>query len=186
MRRRLLGIALLAAVSLLAAGCGDKTSSLTEAQTEGLYMDVGPLLYQVQISRYLNPNDPEDRAYLIGLPTGVPVQPPPGQTWFGVFMRVQNVTKQTYLSTNQYVITDTQGARYTPIPLNPQINPFAYAPSPLGPGSVNPGPETPAANGPIQGSLILFRLRVGSLQNRPLVLHIVGRTGQAATVDLDL
>src|SRR6188472_3427533 len=126
MRRRLPPIALLAVVSLLAAGCGHKTNSQTEAQTEGLYMDVGPLLYQVQISRYLNPNDPEDRAYLIGLPVGVPVQPPPGQTWFGVFMRVQNETDLPHFPTNRYTITDTQGARYFPIPLNPRINPFAY------------------------------------------------------------
>jgi hypothetical protein len=186
MRRRPLPIALLVAVSLVAAGCGNKTSSLTEAQTEGLYMDVGPLLYQVQISRYLNPNDPEDRAYLTGLPPGIPLQPPRGQTWFGVFMRVQNVTKQTYVPTNQYLVTDTQGARFRPVPLNPRVNAFAYVPTPMGPGTVNPGPETPAANGPIQGSLILFRLTNDSLQNRPLVLHIEGRAGQAATIDLDL
>jgi hypothetical protein len=186
MRRRLLPIALLAVVSLVAAGCGHKTSSLTEAQTEGLYMDVGPLLYQVQISRYLNPNDPEDRAYLAGLPPGIPIQPAPGQTWFGVFMRVQNVTQQTHFPTNQYLITDTQGAKFRPIPLDPRVNPFAYVPTPLGPGTVNPGPETAAANGPIQGSLILFRLSVNSLQNRPMVLHIEGRAGQAATIDLDL
>jgi hypothetical protein len=186
MRRRLLGIALLAVVSMLAAGCGNKTNSLTEAQTEGLYMDVGPLLYQVQISRYLNPNDPEDRSYLIGLPPGLPLLPPPGLVWFGVFMRVQNVTTLPHVPTNQYLITDTQGARFRPVPLSTRINPFAYLPTPLGPGMVNPGPETAAANGPIQGSLVLFRLTVNALQNRPLVLHIEGRGGEAATIDLDV
>jgi hypothetical protein len=185
MRRRLPPIALLAVVSLLAAGCGDKTSSLTEAQTEGLYMDVGPLLYQVQISRFLNPNDPEDRAYLIGLPLGMPLQLPRGQTWFGVFMRVQNVTSQPHLPTNEYSVVDTQGNRFRPVELNARINPFVYAPTLLGPGGINPGPETPAANGPIQGSLILFRLTTASLQNRPLALKI-GPPGQEASVDLDL
>jgi hypothetical protein len=185
MRRRLLPIALLAVVSLLAAGCGNKSSNETEAQTEGLYMTVGPLLYQVQISRYLNPADPEDRAYLVGLPAGIRLQPPPGRTWFGVFMRVQNVRNRTYVPTNEYSIVDTQGDRFRPTPLNAGINPFVYVPTPLGPGGINPGPETPAASGPIQGSLILFQLTTNSLQNRPLALEI-GPPGQVATVDLDL
>src|SRR5918911_5244103 len=94
--RRSLALLLLAAVALVVSGCGGhKNTQVTEAQTEGLYMDVGPLLYQVQISRYLNPADPEDAAYLKGLPSGMSPQLPKGQVWFGVWMRVQNVGKQT-------------------------------------------------------------------------------------------
>jgi hypothetical protein len=187
MRRRLLPFALLAAVAMVLAGCGKKTSSLVEAQTEGLYMDVGPLLYQVQISRYLNPADPEDETYLTGLPAGVSTGQPRGETWFGVFMRVQNVTKQTHTPTTQFVIRDTRGQEYRPIPLDAKVNPFAYVASPVAPGGVNPGPETAAANGPVQqGSLILFRLKVGSLQNRPLQLRIEGGAGEQATIALDL
>src|SRR5919199_5407545 len=118
-------LALIALLALLAAGCASKNTNVTEAQTEGLYMDVGPLLYQVQISRYLNPADAEDATYLTGLPNGVPAQPPKGTTWFGVFMRVQHVTKQTYTPTTQFVIRDTQGQEYRPIPLDPKVNPFA-------------------------------------------------------------
>jgi hypothetical protein len=187
MRRRLPSIALLAALALALAGCGDKTNSLTEAQTEGLYMDVGPLLYQVQISRYLNSADPEDQSYLRGLPAGMSPQVAKGDTWFGVFMRVQNVTKQTHTSTSQFTIRDTQGQEYRPIPLDANVNPFAYVSVPIGPGGVNPGPETAAANGPVQqGSLILFKLKVGSLQNRPLQLRIENGAGSEATIALDL
>jgi hypothetical protein len=180
-------LVLLAAVVLVAAGCGSRSSSLTtEAQTEGLYMDAGPLLYQVQISRYLNPNDPEDAAYLTGLPAGTPIQPAKGETWFGVFIQVRNPTDQTQNPTDQFSIKDTQGAEFQPIALNPKLNPFAYVAAPLGPGGLIPGIETPAYNGPIQGSLILFKLKTSSLQNRPLTLKIDDGAGGVATVDLDL
>jgi hypothetical protein len=185
--RRLPSIALLAVLVLVLAGCGDKTNSQTEAQTEGLYMDVGPLLYQVQISRYLNPADPEDQEYLRGLPEGMSPQLGKGETWFGVFIRVQNTTDQTHTSTTQFTIRDTQGHEFSPIPLDAKVNPFAYVAAPLGPGGVNPGPETAAANGPVQqGSLILFKLTVGSLQNRPLQLRMENGAGSEATIDLDL
>jgi hypothetical protein len=186
MGRRTPLIALLAAVALLAAGCGDKTSVTTTAETEGLYMDAGPLLYQVQISRYLNPADPEDAAYLEGLPEGTPKQPAKGEVWFAVFIQVRNVTQQTQQPTTQFTIKDTQGAEFEPIAIDTKLNPFAYAAEPLAPGGIIPGPETPAYNGPIQGSMILFKLKTDSLQNRPLTLYIDDGAGHVATIDLDL
>jgi hypothetical protein len=50
---------------------------------------------------------------------------------------------------------------------------------------VLPIPDSAAASGPIQGALILFRLKTPSLQNRPLKLFIE-HEGDEATVDLDL
>jgi hypothetical protein len=187
MRRRPLALVLLAAVALVVAGCGGhKNTNVTEAQTEGLYMDVGPLLYQVQISRFLNPADPEDASYLKGLPQGTPTQPGKGQVWFGVWMRVQNVGKQPETATSQFSITDTQGHEFRPVPLDSKANPFAFVAASVPPGSFIPGPETAAYNGPIQGSLILFKLDNASLQNRPLTLKIEGGAGEEADVELDL
>jgi hypothetical protein len=184
--RRSLALVLLAAVALVVSGCGNKSTLVTEAQTEGLYMDVGPLLYQVQLSRYLNPADPEDAAYLKGLPSGLSPQLPKGQVWFGVWMRVQNVGKQPQTATDQYEITDTQGNSFRPIPLDANANPFAYVAETVGPGEFIPGPETPAYNGPIQGSLLLFKLDTASLQNRPLTLKMSAGANAEATVELDL
>ena len=62
--RRLVLIALLATAF---AGCGID-DYIHEAETEGVYVDVGNLVYQVQLSRFLNPDDVEDREYLMGLP----------------------------------------------------------------------------------------------------------------------
>ena len=56
MTRRLLTLMTLAAVVVGVAGCGaDKQEARTQGATEGLYLDVGGLKYQVQISRILNP-----------------------------------------------------------------------------------------------------------------------------------
>jgi hypothetical protein len=185
--RRSLALLVLAAVALVVSGCGGhKNTQVSEAQTEGLYMDVGPLLYQVQISRYLNPADPEDAAYLKGLPSGMSPQPPKGEIWFGVWMRVQNVGKQTEQATDQYEITDTQGNSFRPVPLDTNANPFAYVAQPVGPGEFIPGPESPAYNGPIQGSLLLFKLDTAALQNRPLTLKMSAGANEEATVQLDL
>ena len=84
---RLLTFAVLVA-ALVFAGCGDKHDYNLAAETEGEYVDVGPMKYQVQISRLLNPNDPEDRGYLIDLPAGESLGA--DDEWFAVFMRVEN------------------------------------------------------------------------------------------------
>ena len=57
------------------------------ATTEGAYVDVGDLKYQVQISRQLNPADVEDRDYLMGL-AGATGSSAADEEWFAVFMRV--------------------------------------------------------------------------------------------------
>jgi hypothetical protein len=180
-------LVLLAVFAAIFAGCGNKTELTTVAETEGIYLDVGGLTYQVQLSRFLNPGDVEDKEYLVGLPEGVPAQLPGDEIWFGVWMRVKNYTDETQPPTSTFMISDTEDNEFLPIPQNPAINPFVYDPQPipLG-GGVLPPAGSAAASGPIQGSLILFRLRTESLQNRPLELHIGRGEGQEAIVDLDL
>ena len=182
--RRLAALAL-GLLALALAGCGDKQAIVTEADTEGVSVDVGKLVYQVQLSRYLNPADVEDKDYLMGLPAGTP-GPKADETWFGVWMRVKNFTDQTQRPASQYTISDTEGAEYHPIPQSRSVNPFIYEANPMPAHTVLPVPESAAANGPIQGSLILFKLKTGSLQNRPLVLTIAQQGQDSAEVDIDL
>jgi hypothetical protein len=183
MRPRVL--ALIAAVAAMAlAGCGEKADYVRFAETEGIYVDVGDLVYQVQLSRFLNPTDIEDREYLQGLPPDE-VQPGPGEIWFAVFMRVKNYTDETLHPTREFWISDTEDNEYFPVKL-PETNPFAYNPGPLGADQVYPRPDSAASSGPIQGSMILFKLKTESLQNRPLVLHIEQPGQDAAEIDLDL
>jgi len=179
-------LVLLVFVAAFVAGCGDKEPIITKAETEGVYVDVGGLTYQVQMSRFLNPGDIEDRQYLMGLPEGIPKELPGDEIWFGVWMRVKNYSGETLRPTNEFTIVDTEGNEFRPVPLNVEANPFVYEPIDLLHSQVLPTPDSAAASGPIQGSLILFRLKTDSLQNRPLRLHIEQGEGEEAEVDLDL
>src|SRR4051794_1938634 len=158
---------LLLTVCLLLAGCGTgNPDQVKVAETEGVYVDAGNLTYQVQLSRYLNPGSIEDRQYLEGLPSA---DPGAGSIWFGVWMRVKNYSDATQMPTNSFTISDTENDIFTPVAL-PETNPFAYHPHPLGHANVLPAPDSAASSGPIQGSLILFKLKTTSLPNRPLLL----------------
>ena len=61
MSRRLVTLLLVALAALVVGACGNKEDKTLHGATEGIYIDVGGLKYQVQISRVLNPTDREDR-----------------------------------------------------------------------------------------------------------------------------
>jgi hypothetical protein len=174
------------ACAVLAAGCGNKLETRTVASTEGPYLDQGGLEYQIQISRYLNPADVEDKVYLSGLPASTP-EPAGDETWFAVFMRVVNASDKTLTPANDFEIEDTLGNVYRPVPLDSKVNPFAYEPNPIPAKSMIPQPDSIASEGVIkQGALLLFKIKTDSLQNRPLVLRFRTGSGQTDTVDLDV
>ena len=177
-------VILIALLATAFAGCGID-DYIHEAETEGVYVDVGNLVYQVQLSRFLNPDDVEDREYLMGLPTGTSPQLPGDEIWFGVWMRVKNYTDETLTPTDEFTVVDTEENEFRPIPLD-DTNVFAYRAIPLGADQVLPLPDSAAASGPIQGSLILFKLTTDSLQNRPLKLEIEQAGSETAEIDLDL
>jgi hypothetical protein len=180
-------ILLLIAVAALFAGCGNKGEHVTEAETEGIYLTAGGLTYQVQLSRYLNPGSVDDDEYLQGLPEGINPELPGDEIWFGVWMRVKNYSGETLTPTTQFTIVDTQDNEYRPVPLDAESNPFVYQPVPLAHAEVLPVPNSANQSGPIQGSLLLFRLKTDSLQNRPLKLLIEAGGGEEpVVVDLDL
>ena len=187
MRRlpRLTVLAAALACAFVAAGCGNKEEIVTQAATEGIYLDLDELKYQIQISRYLNASDVEDRSYLAGLPSGTQ-QPGGDETWFGVFLRVSNATDRTITPAGDFEIVDTQDNVYRPVALDTKINPFAYRPDPIAPKSLIPQPDSPASTGPVQGSLLLFKVKTDSLQNRPLEFRLRGANGTTAVVDLDV
>lgn len=187
---RLLLIAALAVSALVVAGCGNRHDVQTLGETEGVYVDVGELSYQVQMSRILNPADVEDRAYLKGLAAAT-TPPAKDETWFGVFMRVSNPTDRPLPPAGGFRILDTQEHVFRPVAYEQGINPFVYQPGPLRAGAVYPDPDSAAGEGVIQGSLLLFKVKLQSLQNRPLELKIdppLGGAAQSAggTIDLDI
>jgi hypothetical protein len=182
-RLGLLFVAALAAVA--ASGCGNKEDKVTLAETEGIYVTVDDLKYQIQISRILNPAAPDDSAYLRGLPAGE--ETADDEVWYAIFMRVENDTDDPHATAEQFTIRDTQGAEFEPIELDPNVNDYVYEPTELQPGKLLPALDTPASDNTIRGALILFKVKTESLGNRPLELEIQSPSGgENAVIDIDV
>ena len=174
---------LVAAVAL--GACGNKKDFLTKAETEGQYITVGHLKYQVQISRQLEPSSPEDRWYLLGLrPEDRPL--PNDQVWFALFIRVENDGDHVWPAATDFTIRDTVGNDYRPLPLT--HNPFSYRAIRMAPKTLIPVIDSPAAESTIQGSLLLFKIPNASLENRPLefIVKSPGAQPREGSVNLDV
>jgi len=185
--RRLSTIVYTAFLALGVAACGQQAHPrVASAKNNGGYVDAGPITYQLQVSRVLNPYSSEDRQYIAGLPSGTTL-PNAQQQWYGVFLRGENQTQQPQTSTDSFVISDTQGNHYYPLRLNPAVNGYAWTSESLAPLQVEPKPGTTASFGPTQGGLLLFRISNSAYDNRPLTLEILGSDSQPlASISLDL
>jgi hypothetical protein len=175
-------------IALVAAGCGNEdVQTRTVATTEGLYTQLGGLTYQIQLSRYMNASDVEDREYLTGLPDST-AQPSANETWFGIWVRVQNQGDKALPAADTWEIVDTQDNTFRPVPIDTNVNAFAFKPGiEVPPNTVLPLINSAAGQGPIQGSLLLFKVKADSLQNRPLQLKFSnGAQGQTAVYDIDV
>jgi hypothetical protein len=184
MVRRLTAAVLLLGAVLALAACGNKPEVRTTGETEGTYLNVGPLSYQVQISRQLNPQDTEDRSYLQGVPP-VLAGLRRGQTWFGVFIRVANETSDNHIAADNFAIEDTQDNVFKPTP-QATANPFVYGGGVIPAGDVLPKSNTVASEGVIQGSLVLFKLPLTALDNRPLEFVVTDQLDNSGRVKLDV
>jgi hypothetical protein len=191
---RKLPLAALALLLALALGaCGDshtRVSTGTYAGESGAnapYLNVGPLIYQVQLSRELSPYDVEDSAYLQGL-TPAQRKLEPGEEWFGVFMQVFNNSPVAHVASDDLTISDTQNNVYTPV-VPGLTNSFAYRAGIIVPAKGRePELSSVAANGPTQGVVLLYKIQIVSLDNRPLELKIVDpfNPAQTASAELDV
>ena len=184
--RRLLTAATLLPVLVL-PGCGavgHREEVVHVAKTEGIYVDVGELDYQVQISRQLNPAVPPDRGYFVGMPDYVS-DLTEDEVWFGVSVRVQNQTDEPHESADKFEIEETTGETFTPVEMNFEDNPLAYTSRTIAPGEIYPDADSLAGDSPTQGGMLLFKIPYSSLGNRPLEFRIEA-DGDEAIVDLDV
>src|SRR5262249_14735081 len=90
----------------LAVGVGLSACGPTSEENDGVYVDAGPITYQLQVSRQLNQYAVEDRQYLAGLPTGEG-HLTPSELWFGVFLWAKNQTDQYHPTSDNFKISDT-------------------------------------------------------------------------------
>jgi len=168
--------------------CGNKQAhpNVADANNDGDYVDAGPVTYQLQISRVLNQYSSEDSQYVKGLPAST-AGPTATQEWYGVFLWAKNQTSKAQTTSDNFIMVDTEGEKYYPVNLNPDLNPYAWTSQTLQPLQTEPGPDTTASYGPTQGQLLLFKIGTSAYANRPLTLEILGSGNQKlATISLDL
>jgi hypothetical protein len=186
----LLLAALLAALAL--GACGDSHTKVTDGTYAGEsgknapYLDVGPLVYQVQLSRQLNPTNSEDSGYLQGVPYSEG-RLLPGEEWFGVFIQVYNYTDHSHKAAEVISISDTEGNVYKPVAVL-STNHYVYRAGTVPAKNLLPNPDTTAQFGPTQGQLLLFKIKTASLDNRPLEVKITNpeKATEAAKAELDV
>jgi hypothetical protein len=187
-----LALALALFVAVVLGACGNADTKVTtgtyagESGQNAPYLNVGPLIYEVQLSRELNPADVEDSSYLEGL---TPLQRTllPGEEWFAVFIQVYNHKSIPLPGATNLTISDTQQNVYYPILPGPS-NLFAYRGGLIPAESMVPVPGSVAYTGNTQGALVLYKIKIVSLDNRPLKIHIVdpGDPAQIASAELDV
>ncbi len=176
MRLRLVAIALCALTALALGACGPEEEE--GHALEGEPLEVTGLEYNVQITRFLNPDDTEDAEYLVGQPP-----PEPGTEYLGVFLVISNETDEARPSATGYVVTDTIDTEYE---LLESESPYALdVGAEVGPENQLPLINSTAGSGPNQGALLIFEVNDSVSDNRPLELEIqtFGGTG-AVTLDI--
>lgn len=167
-------VLLLAALTLSACGASEETTDLMEGEP----VTLDNVQYNVIFSRYLNPDDNEDSAYLVGQP---PV--PKDALYFGVFLQVKNKSDEAATLPSVLTIEDTFGATFVSIPSDSLFAlPLAGT---IEPEQSFPDEDSTAQTGPIEGSMVLFEIPQTATENRPLTLIIPGAE-ENATIDLDL
>jgi hypothetical protein len=156
-------------------GCGEEEEIEV---VEGEPLELGELGYNVQLTRFLNPDDNEDAEYLIGQDPA-----PPGQSYLGVFMVVENESEDSVPSSSDYTVVDTTEQTFTPLD---NESPYALTPGEQVPAEgALPLSDTTAATGPIQGAMLLFLVPDSVTENRPLELQIAGEDA-TGLVELDI
>jgi hypothetical protein len=171
-------VLLLALAGALAVGCGDEKKS---SGAEGEFINVGDAVYQVQLTRLLNPEQRPDDEYLRGQPA---LQR--GEDYLASFMTIENEGKAAYSPPRDMKVVDTQGNEYLPLG-TPQSSFGLDFGHPIAPGEKAPPPDSPAAAGPEGGALVLFRVKTESAtDNLPLYLEVPAAGGKTSRIRLDI
>jgi hypothetical protein len=169
----------LAVVAVVLGACGsdeNRTSGF-----EGDFIHAGDALYQVQLTRLLNPLDRPDDTLLTG-------QPPAArdEAYLGVFMRIENKGSKPYSPPRDMRIVDTVGNQYLPLDATRSGFGLDFG-HPIEADGVAPPAGSPAAEGPDRGAMVLFRVKLQSAtDNLPLVLEVPSGGKTPSRIRLDV
>lgn len=168
-------VLLVGVLTLAACGAGEEELEVPEGEP----IELGPLRYNVQITRFLNPGDAEDDAYLAGQPAAGE-----GEAYLGVFLTIDNESSDTLSVPSDFELRDTRDNTFAP---SPSESPFAIQlGAQIPPEGEVPEPGTAAASGPIKGAMVLFLIEESVAENRPLKLEIPASGGPPGAVELDI
>lgn len=165
-------------LALGAVACGGEEEKTEGA--EGEFVNAGEALYQVQLSRLMNPGVRPDNDLLRGQATL-----PASQQYLGVFLTVENEGDEPYVPPRDMKVVDTEGNEYLPIDVS--ATGFGLSLSePIEPNDIAPAPDSPAQSGQQGGALLVFRVDEASFtENLPLELRIPAG-GEESVITLDL
>jgi hypothetical protein len=173
---------LCAALALLAAlvplACGQK--ELTSGD-EGELVHAGDAIYQVQLTRPLNPRQRPDESLVRGqLNLGK------GEEYLAVFMKIENEGDKPYAVPRTMKVIDSEGNAYLPLDSSQTGFGLDFA-EPIAPGEKAPPPNSPADQGPNKAAMVLFRIKTTSVtDNLPLELEIPTGSDSSSRVRLDV
>ena len=177
MRRLTIVAAAAAALATLSlAACGEEPGGTEAAEGEPIVL--GDVSYNVSITRFLNPDDEEDREYLVGQP---PAQT--GTYYLGVFLDIANESDEPQPTADSYTVIDTLDTEYQPVSSE---SPYALEVGADVPGDGQlPVPDSTADTGPNEGALLIFQVKDDVSDNRPLTLEIESG-GEGGEITLDI
>jgi hypothetical protein len=196
LKKRPLRLPLLLAVGVLAVGVSGCGVDHREARPANVSQDelsnggepyfwTGPITYQVQVSRQLNPFDTYDVQYLSGVQGAQRIGAQ--QFWFGVFLWAKNQSGHVAMTADKFEIVDSAGDVYTATQLNSGVNPYAWTQQKLSPNAIEPVADSAASDSSPGGGLILFKLNDSVYSNRPLTLKVFAPGAKkASSISLDL
>ena len=165
-------------VAMPLAGCGEKEGEEALEAVEGEPLHVGGLIYNVAITRFMNPDEVEDRAYLVGQ------EPEPAdKSYLGVFLTIDNEEEEAIQSAATYTVTDSTEREYESLETE-SVHALDIGASVPADDKI-PGADTPASESVIQGSLLLFLVDDDVSAARPLELQIEGADG-SGHIELDI
>jgi hypothetical protein len=173
-------MALISSLAIAAPGCGSGGKLKTEGE-EGAFLRAGEAVYQVQLTRRLNPRQHPDDTLLRGQ---APV--PADEQYLAVFMTIKNQGSKPYLPPRDMKVVDTIGNEYLPLDATQSGFGLDFG-KPIAPHDVAPPVNSVAAEGPDAAAMVLFKVKLESAtDNLPLELEVPTGPKTATRIRLDV
>lgn len=174
-----IALALFSAVGVIATGCSN--GKLDTKGDEGRFVKADDAVYQVQLTRRLNPRQHPDDTLVKGQ-----AAVSGDEQYLAVFMKIINQGKKPYQPPRDMKVVDTLGNEYLPLDATQSGFGLDFG-RPILPGDVAPPPDSPAAGGPDAAAMVLFRVKLQSItDNLPLELVVPTSEKSGTRIRLDV